>query len=166
MKTVAAAVGLLVLSWAALAGEISFSAKPTAARDGDKVKITFTVSAPTDVEVAVLDPAGKVVRHLAAGVLGAKNPPPEPLVAGLAQSLVWDGKDDAGKPPPATIHSPPFKVCVRAIQNWTTAGRLAPRDLPGRWKFLPQDLEAFLVSSGNQRNTTGATDQFGSSGRA
>ena len=40
-----------------------------------------------------------------------------------------------------------FKVCVRAIQNWTTAGQLARRNLPGRWKFLPQDLEDFLRSS-------------------
>lgn len=40
-----------------------------------------------------------------------------------------------------------FKVCVRAIQNWITAGRLVPRDLPGRWKFFPQDLEDFLSTS-------------------
>ena len=42
------------------AGESSFSAKPAASRDGEKVKSTFTVSAPTDLEVAVLDSAGKV----------------------------------------------------------------------------------------------------------
>jgi hypothetical protein len=40
-----------------------------------------------------------------------------------------------------------FKVCVRAIQNWITAGRLTPRSLPGRWKFFPQDLEEFLCNS-------------------
>ncbi|HLY40562.1 MAG TPA: helix-turn-helix domain-containing protein [Terracidiphilus sp.] len=40
-----------------------------------------------------------------------------------------------------------FKVCVRAIQNWISAGRLTPRNLPGRWKFFPQDLEDFLKSS-------------------
>jgi hypothetical protein len=40
-----------------------------------------------------------------------------------------------------------FKVCVRAIQNWTASGRLRPRDLPGRWRFFPQDLEDFLRSS-------------------
>jgi hypothetical protein len=40
-----------------------------------------------------------------------------------------------------------FKVCVRAIQNWITAGRLTPRNLPGRWKFFPQDLETFLRNS-------------------
>jgi hypothetical protein len=44
-----------------------------------------------------------------------------------------------------------FKVCVRAIQNWITAGRLIPRALPGRWKFFPQDLEDFLRSSQKER---------------
>jgi hypothetical protein len=40
-----------------------------------------------------------------------------------------------------------FDVCVRAIQNWISAGKLRPRDLPGRWKFFPQDLEDFLMTS-------------------
>jgi hypothetical protein len=44
-----------------------------------------------------------------------------------------------------------FKVCVRAIQNWISAGRLTPRDLPGRWKFFPQDLEEFLSTSNKGR---------------
>jgi hypothetical protein len=40
-----------------------------------------------------------------------------------------------------------FNVCVRAIQNWISSGRITPRDLPGRWKFFPQDLEDFLAAS-------------------
>lgn len=40
-----------------------------------------------------------------------------------------------------------FRVCVRVIQNWISSGRLTPRDLPGRWRFLAQDLEDFLRSS-------------------
>lgn len=44
-----------------------------------------------------------------------------------------------------------FKVCIRAIQNWITAGHLAPRALPGRWKFFPQDLEDFLNKSQKER---------------
>jgi DNA-binding beta-propeller fold protein YncE len=93
----------------ALGGEVSYSTKPTASRNGEKTKIDFAVSAPTDVEVAVLGADGAVVRHLAAGVLGAKNPPPLPLKEGLAQSVEWDGKDDAGKTVPG-----PVKVRVRA----------------------------------------------------
>jgi Helix-turn-helix domain len=40
-----------------------------------------------------------------------------------------------------------FKTCVRSIQNWTSSGLLIPRNLPGRWKFLPQDIEDFLIAS-------------------
>ncbi len=101
----------LVLAPASLAsaGEVAFSAKPTATKAGDGLKITFTLSAPTDVEVAVLGADGKVVRHLAAGVLGGKNPPPEPLKAGLSQEIAWDGRDDFGKPAAGAA-----KVRVRA----------------------------------------------------
>jgi hypothetical protein len=109
MRTAMAILVPLMAASVAWGGEVSFSAKPAAARDGDKVKISFTVSAPTDVEAAVLDAAGKIVCHLAAGVLGGPKPPPEPLKAGLVQEILWDGKDDFGKPAGAG----PFKVRVR-----------------------------------------------------
>ena len=95
---------------AAMGGEVAFSAKPSAVRDGDKVKIGFAVSAPADVEVAVLNATNGAVRHLVAGVLGATNAPPEPLKPGLTQTILWDGKDDLGKP----AGPGPFKVRVRA----------------------------------------------------
>jgi hypothetical protein len=95
-----ALVALFVMAAAAPAGtgEISFSAKPTATKDGEKVKISFTVSAPTDAAVFVENAQGKIVRHLVAGVLGGANPPPEPLKPGLAQTVEWDGRADYGKP--------------------------------------------------------------------
>jgi hypothetical protein len=40
-----------------------------------------------------------------------------------------------------------FNVSVRAIQNRVSSNQLPTRDLPGRAKFLPQDLEGFLVAS-------------------
>jgi hypothetical protein len=40
-----------------------------------------------------------------------------------------------------------FGVSIRSIQNYITAGRMSPRNLPGRAKFLPQDIEAFLDAS-------------------
>ena len=82
----------------ALSGQdATFVGKPTATRDGDKVRIDFEVRREVDVTVRVEDAAGTVVRRLAAGVLGAN--PPEPLrPASLRQSLEWDGKDDFGKP--------------------------------------------------------------------
>jgi hypothetical protein len=72
-----------------------FTAKPTATKAGDKVKIEFAVDRETDVAVFIEDGAGKVVRHLVAGVLGANAP--APLKPGLAQSLEWDGKADYGR---------------------------------------------------------------------
>jgi len=92
-----------------LAGEVSFSAKPTMALAGEKARIAFAVSAPADVEVAILDAQGRVVRHLAAGALGAKNPPPEPLRPGLTQAIEWDGQGDWGK----KAEGGPFKARVR-----------------------------------------------------
>ena len=40
-----------------------------------------------------------------------------------------------------------FGVSARSIQNWLTAGKLAARNLPGRWRFLAQDVEDFLKAS-------------------
>jgi hypothetical protein len=101
-------VGLICLP--AVADEPRFVGAPSARAVGDAVEIRFAVSGATDVEVAILDGAGKVVRHLAAGVLGGKTPPPPPLKPGLAQELVWDGKDDAGEP----AAGGPFRVRVSA----------------------------------------------------
>ena len=102
--------GYLAVASVVLAGESApaFSSKPKAARAGDKVTVEFGVSRSTDVAVYVLDARGKCIRHLAAGVLGGKQPPPAPLKAGLSQSLEWDGKDDYGKP----AAGGPFKVRV------------------------------------------------------
>jgi hypothetical protein len=40
-----------------------------------------------------------------------------------------------------------FGVSARAIQNRVASGQLSPRDLPGRAKFLNQDIEDFLIAS-------------------
>lgn len=80
------------------AAKVSFATPPAVAKAGAEVTVSFELSARGDVEVAVLDASGKVVRHLAAGVLGAEKAPPPPLKEGLKQSLVWDGKDDFEKP--------------------------------------------------------------------
>jgi len=40
-----------------------------------------------------------------------------------------------------------FGVSVRAIQNRVSSGQLVIRNLPGRAKLLPQDLEDFLKDS-------------------
>jgi DNA-binding beta-propeller fold protein YncE len=95
-----------LLASIATGGEVTFARKPTAKRNGAKTVISFAVSAKTDVAVYIENNAGKVVRHLVAGVLGAKAP--KPLKPGLAQSLEWDGLDDYGK----KAVGGPFKVRV------------------------------------------------------
>ena len=100
----------LIPSLLASGGDVAFTRRPAVVQRAGKTAVTFAVSAPTDVEVAVVDKDGNVVRHLAAGVLGASRDPPEPLDASLSQSVVWDGKDDLGKP----VTRGPLKVRVRA----------------------------------------------------
>ena len=95
------AIGLPALA------EVGFTAKPTAQKAGDKTTINFAVSAETDIEVAILDARGKVVRHLVAGQLG-KNAPAPLVKNSLKQELVWDGKTDLGQP----AQGGPFKIRV------------------------------------------------------
>jgi len=96
--TVAGMAAMVVAGGLASAGGVRFAAQPTAKTVGEKVEISFAVSAPTDVTVAIVDARGEVVRHLAAGAVGGDRPSPPPLAKGLAQNLTWDRTDDAGKP--------------------------------------------------------------------
>jgi hypothetical protein len=100
MRTTATANVLLWLCATAAASlpAIELTKRPVVHRDGQTVTLSFVVSGSTDVEVAILNAEGQVVRHLAAGVLGGKNPPPAPLMPGLSQKITWDGLDDYGVP--------------------------------------------------------------------
>lgn len=81
-----------------------FAEKPsvrTVDRHGHvRYEIAFASKAACDATVAILDKGGKIVRHLASGVLG-KNAPWPFQQNSLAQRIEWDGKDDAGNPAPA-----------------------------------------------------------------
>ena len=73
-----------------------FAQKPAIAREGDKTTITFESKGFCDVTVAVEDAGGRIIRHLASGVLGPRAP--EPLQKdSKKQALVWDGKTDKGE---------------------------------------------------------------------
>jgi sugar lactone lactonase YvrE len=73
-----------------------FAQRPAVTRDGDRVTITFETKGLCDVTVAVEDADGRIVRHLACGVLGPDAP--EPLQRNSRrQTLVWDSKDDRGR---------------------------------------------------------------------
>jgi len=74
-----------------------FVEKPSVLETEAGTQISFKVSGPTDVAVAVLGSKGDIVRHLVAGVLGLN--PPEPFKkAELAQTITWDRRDDFGRP--------------------------------------------------------------------
>lgn len=93
-------LALVLLPTAAFAAQVTFTSGPSTERVGEMVRISFAVSAPTDVAVYIENAEGKIVRHLVAGVLG--DNPPEPLARGkLEQSLMWDRKDDLERPLPA-----------------------------------------------------------------
>jgi SMP-30/Gluconolactonase/LRE-like region len=73
-----------------------FASKPRVTRRGDRISIAFETKGFCDVTVAVENPRGKIVRHLASGVLGSKAPAPFAKNA-KKQVLIWDGKNDAGR---------------------------------------------------------------------
>ncbi len=72
-----------------------FARAPKLTRAGDEVTIAFETEAWCDVTVAIEHAEGRIVRHLASGVLGLNAPEPFQWNS-KAQTLVWDGKDDAG----------------------------------------------------------------------
>lgn len=71
--------------------------EPVARRAGQGCEISFTLTAPSDVTVRILGRDGRVVRHLACGMVGLEKAA-SPFAPGrLAQRIAWDGKDDAGR---------------------------------------------------------------------
>jgi DNA-binding beta-propeller fold protein YncE len=95
-------------------GSVKLVAGPKVAADGEGIRISFQVSAAADVEVAVLDAEGGVVRHLAAGLLGRNAPAPFRKDS-LSQAITWDRRDDRGRPvlSERSESKGPFKVRVR-----------------------------------------------------
>jgi len=99
----------LAASWAVLAlagdadefrikrhGPFEFAEEPAVAQDGDRVVVRFAAKSACDATVAVEDAQGRIVRHLACGVLGANAPRPFQRDS-LKQAVVWDGKNDQGR---------------------------------------------------------------------
>lgn len=76
--------------------KFEFAAKPTVEHKGDQVTISFETKSFCDVTVAIEDARGRIVRHLASGILGKNAPAPFKKDA-KRQSIVWDGKNDLGK---------------------------------------------------------------------
>ncbi|HUU43963.1 MAG TPA: hypothetical protein VMX57_09295, partial [Planctomycetota bacterium] len=64
----------------------------------DGCEIAFTLAEPTDVTVRIVDAKGEVLRHLVCGMVGLERAAVPFAPKTLQQKIVWDGKDDAGKP--------------------------------------------------------------------
>ncbi|MGQ9661130.1 MAG: hypothetical protein ACUVWX_02190 [Kiritimatiellia bacterium] len=100
-------LGLQTVVTASSSRKPVFTAGPTVQRIDDKYVVSFAVDSETDVAVWVADGRGKVVRHVAAGKLGPNSPTPlKPR--SLEQNIVWDGKDDFGRP----VSSPSLAIVV------------------------------------------------------
>lgn len=144
MKHIILSISCMIILGTGLNAAVRFTQPPTLLESAGKAAIRFTVSEATDVEVAVLDASGKVVRHLAQGVLGGEKAPPLPLDSGLSQELMWDGLDDYGKP----VYSHPFKVRVRLGVTPEFEKRIHIKDasiVPASW----------ITSAGMQPNAQG-----------
>lgn len=91
------AIPLLLAAGLAAATAPDFATAPAVSGSGAQTRIRFAATVACPVEVAILAADGKVLRHLAAGLLGPTAP--EPLKPdALAQDLAWDGLDDRGRP--------------------------------------------------------------------
>ncbi|MCX7805438.1 MAG: hypothetical protein N3A38_09655, partial [Planctomycetota bacterium] len=77
-----------------------FTQKPKVEKQGDKWVITFASKGKCDATVAIVGPDGKVVRHLASGVLGPNAPHPFQQNS-LSQRIEWDGLTDDFKKAPS-----------------------------------------------------------------
>jgi RNA polymerase sigma factor (sigma-70 family) len=67
-----------------------FTQKPAVTKQGDKWVIAFASKGKCDATVSIVDKDGKIVRHLASGVLGANAPHPFQQNS-LSQKIEWDG---------------------------------------------------------------------------
>ncbi len=114
-----------------------FARKPSVARHGDNIAISFETKGLCDATVAIEDAAGKIVRHLASGVLGPNAPEPFQKNS-KKQTVVWDGKDDqreyiADKDSHSIRVSLGLKPQLERTLYWSPKKRLAPT---GRGPFV------------------------------
>lgn len=117
-----------------------FAARPAVAKQGDKTVITFASKAACDATVAIVGSDGRIVRHLASGVLGRNAPWPFKQNS-LTQSLEWDGKDDFGQPAPAGCR---VKVGLGLKATYERAIGFSPASFKARYGSLAPDVAGFI----------------------
>ena len=106
----------LFFAVASLHAAPGFWQKPACQKDSAGVRISFAASPGTDCAVWIEDAKGKTVRHLAAGLLGKEAPPPLIRDKNI-QSLLWDGRDDAGSPLPGGKYTVRVGLGLAAAMN-------------------------------------------------
>jgi len=111
-----------------------FTQKPKVSRDGDRVTISFASKGYCDATAAIENEEGKIIRHLASGVLGVNAPSPFQKNA-LKQTIVWDGKNDQGqyvddKDSLAVRVSLGLKPRFERTLFWSPKKRIAPGNRP------------------------------------
>lgn len=144
MKTLMCGV---ILACGAVFSAVIFVENPIMVKNGNLWQVTFAVSESTDVEVSIVNVRdSSVVRHLAAGLLGAN--PPAPLTANsLSQTLAWNGRDDFGR-----LAAQPESLSVRVRAGMTP--RLA--------NLAAEELYMFGVSGWHASATNILLDDDGS----
>ena len=102
-----AGIAVLFIASAATAADIDefkvkreavfeFAQKPKITRQGDRVTVAFEAKGLCDVTIAVEDEKGRIICHLASGVLGPNALAPFQKDTKV-QTVVWDGKNDLGE---------------------------------------------------------------------
>jgi hypothetical protein len=143
----------------------AFTQKPAVKLMGkDKYEITFAVKGFCDVAVGLVDKDGKVVRHLACGVLG-KNAPAPFQKDSLSQKIYWNGKDDLQR----YVREPDkLKVQVSLGLKATFDKRLggkSPYNIPGFVLGIATDEEgAYVFTRGPGSHNNVHLRKFGHDG--
>ena len=128
-----------------------FTEKPKVTKAGDKWVITFASKGKCDATVSILDKDGKIVRHLASGVLG-KNAPYPFKQDSLAQKIEWDGLTDDFK-----------KVDTAGCKVKVSLGLKAVYERSMLWDpyEIPKDGDSVLVGTDADGNLyVGGKDKY------
>jgi len=159
----AVAAGPAAASSSARTGERILAGPPEVVRDGGGWRIRFTVTRPVDVTVRVVDRDGRAVRHLASGMVGLERAARPLSPRRLSQSVLWDGKDDAGRPVAAAGCAARVLVGMRAafdghvLYRPDAIGPSRVRIFPGRggeWlvsQYAPVHFDTLRVFSADGR---------------
>lgn len=124
-------------------------AGPTTKLTRSGVQIAFEVNTETDVAVWIEDAKGERVRHLAAGRLG-ENPPSPLKKNSLAQTVVWNYRDDSGQ-----------KVLAGNYAVRVGVGSQASLDRVIGWNPTPKNVQGVtLDSKGNVYVVGGVRDEW------